>query len=210
MHGQQEVHPEGVDRRHADSEQQRHRPEKADDPPSGGRETAEREKVRSSQTENGERFRVPRPRVRIHGATLVGRGCSSVGRASAFQAECRRFEPGRPLSQNPLETGLFFHECGFSDIGGVSIVEKQTSFIADPAEDARASTSGHDGALVPRILGVDLQADPCVSVSDDPARVVAGSSRSVASIEAYECRNESSLVTHEVVHVERVDDQKSK
>ena len=24
-------------------------------------------------------------------------GCSSVGRASAFQAECRQFEPGRPL-----------------------------------------------------------------------------------------------------------------
>ena len=26
-------------------------------------------------------------------------GCSSVGRASAFQAECREFEPRRPLNR---------------------------------------------------------------------------------------------------------------
>src|SRR4029077_175852 len=39
--------------------------------------------------------------MRIHGATLDARGCSSVGRAPAFQAGCRRFEPGRPLFENP-------------------------------------------------------------------------------------------------------------
>ena len=50
------------------------------------------------------RLRVPRPRVRIHSATLDARGCSSVGRAPAFQAGCRRFEPGRPLLQ-PAATG---------------------------------------------------------------------------------------------------------
>ena len=34
------------------------------------------------------------------------RGCSSVGRASAFQAECRRFEPVHPLFENS-ECGRF-------------------------------------------------------------------------------------------------------
>ncbi|MCW2999160.1 MAG: hypothetical protein JWN65_2709 [Solirubrobacterales bacterium] len=33
------------------------------------------------------------------GLPSLTRGCSSVGRASAFQAECRRFEPGRPLDR---------------------------------------------------------------------------------------------------------------
>ena len=34
------------------------------------------------------------------------RGCSSVGRASAFQAECREFEPPRPLLNRLLEALL--------------------------------------------------------------------------------------------------------
>ena len=41
--------------------------------------------------------------ISIRGATLTRRGCSSVGRAPAFQAGCRRFEPGRPLSESPPE-----------------------------------------------------------------------------------------------------------
>ena len=32
---------------------------------------------------------------------VFARGCSSVGRASASQAECRRFEPVHPLSSKP-------------------------------------------------------------------------------------------------------------
>ena len=33
-------------------------------------------------------------------------GCSSIGRASAFQAECRGFEPLHPLLKPPLEAKL--------------------------------------------------------------------------------------------------------
>ena len=36
------------------------------------------------------------------------RGCSSIGRASAFQAECRGFEPLHPLSRPPLEALLLW------------------------------------------------------------------------------------------------------
>ena len=54
-------------------------------------------RTRPSARDDEKRLRIPRPRVRIHSATLDGRGCSSVGRAPAFQAGCRRFEPGRPL-----------------------------------------------------------------------------------------------------------------
>src|SRR5207249_11507207 len=50
--------------------------------------------------EDDETLRVPRPRVRVHDATLTACGCSSVGRAPAFQAGCRRFEPGRPLRRS--------------------------------------------------------------------------------------------------------------
>ena len=35
-------------------------------------------------------------------------GCSSIGRASAFQAECRGFEPLHPLSRPPLEALLLW------------------------------------------------------------------------------------------------------
>ncbi len=35
-------------------------------------------------------------------SNLTG-GCSSVGRASAFQAECREFESRRPLKQEVLK-----------------------------------------------------------------------------------------------------------
>ena len=34
-------------------------------------------------------------------------GSSSAGRASAFQAECRRFEPGLPLKKVLCKQGLF-------------------------------------------------------------------------------------------------------
>ena len=33
-------------------------------------------------------------------------GSSSVGRASAFQAECRRFEPGLPLNESRCSSGV--------------------------------------------------------------------------------------------------------
>ena len=33
-------------------------------------------------------------------------GSSSVGRASAFQAECRRFEPGLPLNKSRCSSGV--------------------------------------------------------------------------------------------------------
>ena len=75
--------------------------EEAGDAPAPVRDRAAHGKqVGGGERDTDERLRVPRPRPGIHGATLVGeRGCSSVGRASAFQAECRRFEPGRPLSR---------------------------------------------------------------------------------------------------------------
>ena len=41
--------------------------------------------------------------------TGAQRGNSSVGRASAFQAECRRFEPGFPLNRE-AKLGKWFGE----------------------------------------------------------------------------------------------------
>ncbi len=100
MHRQEEVHPERVNGRCGDRQQERQRADEAADTPGGRWVPPDREDVRGSQSEDDEHLGVPRPRVRIHGATLVGRGCSSVGRAPAFQAGCRRFEPGRPLEEN--------------------------------------------------------------------------------------------------------------
>ena len=67
------------------------------------RVAADRERVRDGGQRDGDdgfRMRIPRERIRSHTATLAwsSRGRSSVGRAPAFQAGCRRFEPGRPLS----------------------------------------------------------------------------------------------------------------
>ena len=49
-------------------------------------------------------------------------GCSSIGRASAFQAECRGFEPLHPLFINNDETGkdCFVH---VNSLNGVEIKE---------------------------------------------------------------------------------------
>ena len=84
VHGEEVVHAERVDRRDADREEEHHRPEEAGDAPGGSGVAAEREEVRRGQAENDERLGVPRPRVRIHGATLIGRGRSSVGRAASL------------------------------------------------------------------------------------------------------------------------------
>ena len=40
----------------------------------------------------------------------ICRGSSSVGRASAFQAECRRFEPGLPLKKLHRKVKLFLFQ----------------------------------------------------------------------------------------------------
>jgi hypothetical protein len=39
------------------------------------------------------------------------RGSNSVGRVSAFQAECRRFESGLPLPEKPITTGKTATHC---------------------------------------------------------------------------------------------------
>ena len=43
-----------------------------------------------------------------NGSMMAPRGRSSVGRASASQAEGRGFDPRRPLREKPRNTGLFF------------------------------------------------------------------------------------------------------
>ena len=98
VHRQQVVHAERVDRRDGDGEERAgSRTAKHAMRHAGAGMTPQRDAVCDGETEDRDRLRIPRPRVRIHGATLDARGCSSVGRAPAFQAGCRRFEPGRPL-----------------------------------------------------------------------------------------------------------------
>ena len=95
---EQVVHRKRLDRCDRDGEDEHHRGDEAGDPEARGGEPAEGKEIAGGhQRDEQERLRIPRPPVRVHGATLVARGCSSVGRAPAFQAGCRRFEPGRPL-----------------------------------------------------------------------------------------------------------------
>ena len=141
MHRQQVVHPERVDRRHADGEQQRHRAAEGCDAPRPGRLAPHCSDVCDCHPDDDEALRVPRPRVRIHSATLDARGCSSVGRAPAFQAGCRRFEPGRPLLQNPQPPARTRFELRDREAGN-------TPVMSDLPKEARALLATAPGDFV--------------------------------------------------------------
>ena len=51
-------------------------------------------------------------------------GCSSVGRASVFQTECRRFEPGRPLYKFRLCPGssVVEHPLGKGEVVSSNLI----------------------------------------------------------------------------------------
>ena len=77
---EQEVERDRLDGSDRDGEQQHHRCEPARDPPAGRRYAPKRPEIRDREhRDEDERVRAPRPRIRIHPATLRDpRGCSSM------------------------------------------------------------------------------------------------------------------------------------
>ena len=74
VHREQVVHPERVDRRHRDGEEEHDREREARLAPRRCGISPKGDHVRDGEHEDRERLRVQRPRVRIHGATLDARG----------------------------------------------------------------------------------------------------------------------------------------
>ena len=79
VHRQQVVHPERVHGRGAHDDEEQHRGEETGDAPGRRFHTANRQRVRHRERrDDEERLGIPLPRVRIHDATLDGRGCSQL------------------------------------------------------------------------------------------------------------------------------------
>ena len=126
--------------------------------------------------------RIRGPFRRSHASATIlrnSRGCSSVGRASASQAECREFDPPRPLCLPPMS-----HD----DTGGFSLTNP-----AESASSGDACGDGQIGADGRTMTGNDLGGrslvQALVQVVVQGGRDEAADSRSVEpSVVSLQCR----------------------
>ena len=79
------------------------------------------------------------------------RGCSSVGRASAFQAEGRGFEPRRPLAGLARVAQLVEHILGKDEVTGSIPVASSETLGWSGGRQCRVD--GHINKCLPSLIG---------------------------------------------------------
>ena len=122
----------------------------------------------------------------------VAGGCSSVGRASAFQAECRGFEPRRPLFRRPLATAAVLDRAPVAQLDG-KVGQRAADTLYSRGRSQGSAAVGTWRSLVAHLLweqGVGGSNPLVPTMASARRQGVAGGCSSVGRASAFqaECR----------------------